>query len=64
MELSEYQQQARRTEKRVHAEGSNIAVPILGLAGEVGELINEYKKYLRDGGAHERFSRPRGGRAW
>ena len=25
------------------------------MAGEVGELINEYKKYLRDGGAHERF---------
>ena len=56
MELREYQQQARRTEKRVHAAGSDIAVPILGLAGEVGELINEYKKYLRDGDAHERFS--------
>lgn len=55
MELHEYQQQARRTEKRVHAVGSDIAVPILGLAGEVGELINEYKKHLRDGPAHERF---------
>ena len=55
MELREYQQQARQTEKRVHAAGSDIAVPILGLAGEVGELINEYKKYLRDGDAHERF---------
>ena len=56
MELSEYQQQARKTETKVHAAGSDIAVPILGLAGEVGELINEYKKYLRDGDAHERFS--------
>ena len=55
MELREYQQQACQTEKRVHAVGSDIAVPILGLAGEVGELINEYKKYLRDGDAHERF---------
>ena len=56
MELHDYQQQARRTEKKVYAAGSDITVPILGLAGEVGELINEYKKYLRDGDAHERFS--------
>ena len=55
MELHEYQQQARRTEKKTYAAGSDITVPILGLAGEVGELINEYKKYLRDGDAHERF---------
>ena len=55
MELSEYQQQAHRTEKKVYASGSDITVPILGLAGEVGELINEYKKHLRDGDAHERF---------
>ena len=55
MELHEYQRQARRTEKKIHAAGFDIAVPILGLAGEVGELVNEYKKYLRDGDAHERF---------
>ena len=55
MELREYQQQAHRTEKKIDAAGSEIAVPILGLAGEVGELINEYKKHLRDGEAHERF---------
>ena len=41
MELHEYQQQARRTEKKTYAAGSDITVPILGLAGEVGELINE-----------------------
>lgn len=55
MDLREYQQQAHRTEKKVHAAGSDVMVPILGLAGEVGELLNEYKKKLRDGDAHERF---------
>lgn len=55
MELREYQQQAHKTEKKVFATGSDIMVPILGLAGEVGELLNEYKKRLRDGEAHARF---------
>lgn len=55
MDLSEYQDQAHRTEKKVYAAGSDIVVPILGLAGEVGELLNEYKKRLRDGDAHTRF---------
>jgi hypothetical protein len=30
-------------------------VPLLGLAGEVGELLSEYKKHLRDGAAHQLF---------
>jgi len=29
---------------------------LLGLAGEVGELLTEYKKHLRDGAAHQLFS--------
>lgn len=56
MDLREYQREAHRTEKKVHAEGSDLVVPILGLAGEVGELLNEYKKKLRDGDAHTRFA--------
>lgn len=55
MDLHEYQRQAHRTERKVHDGGSAIMVPILGLAGEVGELLNEYKKHLRDGEAHTRF---------
>lgn len=55
MELGDYQQQARKTEKKVYAEGADAIVPILGLAGEVGELLNEYKKRLRDGESHLRF---------
>jgi len=56
MHLNEYQTNAHRTVQKAHTEGTDEMVPILGLAGEVGELLNEYKKKLRDGDAHERFS--------
>ena len=56
MEIREYQQAAHLTEKKVYTDGSDVTVPILGLAGEAGELLNEYKKKLRDGDAHERFT--------
>lgn len=56
MELNDFQNLARRTEKAVATNGADVTVPILGLAGEVGELLNEYKKRLRDGDAHERFA--------
>jgi len=32
-----------------------LIVPMLGLAGETGQLLSEYKKHLRDGEAHKRF---------
>lgn len=35
--------------------GKTLLVPMLGLAGEAGELLSEYKKYLRDGAAHRLF---------
>ena len=55
MDLRDYQLEAHKTVKKVPGEGSDVMIPILGLAGEVGELLNEYKKKLRDGDAHERF---------
>lgn len=33
-----------------------MIVPLLGLAGESGTLLSEYKKYLRDGSGHENFA--------
>ena len=33
----------------------NHIVPLLGLAGEVGELVSEYKKHLRDGASHQLY---------
>lgn len=32
-----------------------LIVPMLGLAGETGQLLSEYKKHLRDGDAHRLF---------
>lgn len=34
----------------------NEVIPLLGLVGEVGGLLSEYKKMLRDGAVHEQFS--------
>ena len=33
----------------------SILVPLLGLAGEVGELLGEHKKWLRDGDSYKLF---------
>ena len=30
-------------------------IPLLGLVGEVGSLLGEYKKLLRDGSIHQNF---------
>ncbi len=55
MDIDEYQSQAVMTEQKPKVESGSDVVPLLGLASETGELLNEYKKYLRDGSAHERF---------
>lgn len=59
MNLNVYQQEAQATD-RVPARGStqvgvDLVVPLLGLAGETGELLSEYKKHLRDGDSHQLF---------
>lgn len=61
MDMSTYQVRAMRTDQSPQVgenprEGREILVPLLGLAGEVGELLSEYKKYLRDGHSHELFN--------
>jgi len=56
MQLADYQTQALETD-RTSLNGADAAqlVPLLGLAGEAGELLSEYKKWLRDGPSHVRF---------
>lgn len=51
MDFQEYQRKAIETDQ---APGSK-EVPLFGLAGEAGQLLSEYKKYLRDGDAHLLF---------
>lgn len=56
MNFKEYQKQANKTDQ--HKEKMNVEgvhIPLLGLAGETGTLLTEYKKRLRDGDSHKLF---------
>lgn len=51
VDLDDYQQKALGTDQRPEGEDA-VIIPLLGLAGEAGTLLAEYKKFLRDGGSH------------
>jgi NTP pyrophosphatase (non-canonical NTP hydrolase) len=59
MNFTDYQKQALRTDKTPIVEGQSAdtarLIPLLGLAGEAGQLLAEYKKRLRDGPGHVLF---------
>lgn len=60
MNLNTYQRKAQKTDQVSNQEaighsGNSLVVPLLGLAGETGELLSEYKKHLRDGDSHLLF---------
>jgi NTP pyrophosphatase (non-canonical NTP hydrolase) len=59
MDFDYYQKEALSTD-RTPVQGNldeilSPIIPMLGLAGEAGQLLSEYKKYLRDGDAHPLF---------
>lgn len=62
MHLKEFQQQANKTDQVLaefdgepgHPNRHEI-VPLIGLVGEVGALLGEYKKQIRDGGLPRKF---------
>jgi NTP pyrophosphatase (non-canonical NTP hydrolase) len=56
MELNQYQRLANLTDQRPGQDDQALAFPLLGLASEVGSLINQYKKRVRDGEAHQLFN--------
>jgi NTP pyrophosphatase (non-canonical NTP hydrolase) len=56
VELNEYQRQASETDQRPGKSPASLLIPLLGLAGEAGTLLSEYKKQLRDGPGHVRFA--------
>jgi NTP pyrophosphatase (non-canonical NTP hydrolase) len=55
MDFRDYQEQALNTDRIPAVNGTEIIVPMLGLVGEAGSLLTEYKKHLRDGDAHKLF---------
>ena len=73
MNLNTYQREAQKTDRvpsrqKSDDAGTDLVVPLLGLAGETGELLSEYKKHLRDGDSHllfrERVSEELGDLLW
>ncbi len=58
MDFKTYQREALGTDRVPAKEPddmTSLIVPMLGLAGETGQLLSEYKKHLRDGEAHRLF---------
>lgn len=55
MDLRTYQERARRTDRNPGTDEPARMIPLAGLASETGELLGEYKKYLRDGESHKLF---------
>ena len=64
MNLREYQERALQTDQNPKPTSADEdprqphrheVIPLLGLVGEVGGLLGEYKKLLRDGTIHRMF---------
>jgi NTP pyrophosphatase (non-canonical NTP hydrolase) len=55
MELNEYQKQASKTDQAGADPHRGKLIAVLGLGGEAGSLLTEYKKELRDGPAYKIF---------
>jgi NTP pyrophosphatase (non-canonical NTP hydrolase) len=54
VDFAEYQVRAAETDQQSDDPDRRLLVALLGLAGEVGTLLSEHKKWLRDGDAHDR----------
>lgn len=52
MRFSEYQAKSTTTDQKPGDSLEDIAVHLLGLAGEAGSVASEFKKHLRDGESH------------
>lgn len=63
MHFSEYQRKASETDQAPlvgpppTVDPDSIIIPLLGMAGEAGGLLTEYKKFLRDGDAYPVFTK-------
>src|SRR5437899_11143682 len=65
MDLDEFQRRAHATDQNPKPDKQadeitrtpqrHEVIPLLGLVGEVGGLLGEYKKLLRDGATHRKF---------
>lgn len=56
LSFREYQQLAIRTNRSKGDDLKSVMIPLLGLAGEAGSLLTEYKKWLREGEKYRPFT--------
>jgi NTP pyrophosphatase (non-canonical NTP hydrolase) len=56
MKFSEYQKLAVQSDRTGGDELKSLMITLLGLSGETGSLLSEYKKWLRDGSAYRPFT--------
>lgn len=52
----DYQRAALRTDTTADAGDMGVMIPLLGLAGEAGDLLTEYKKFIREGERYRPFA--------
>lgn len=71
MDFKTYQKRAATTDRNPSDDPADIksmTIKLLGIAGEAGEVVTEYKKYLRDGDSNllfkERFAEELGDLLW
>ena len=55
MNMSDYQKAALNTDQAAKNSEMDVVLPLLGLAGEVGQLLSEYKKHIRSGDTYHLF---------
>lgn len=55
MDIREYQRRSQKTDQSPGRSHESRVIPLLGMAGEVGSLLSEYKKRIRDGESHRMF---------
>jgi NTP pyrophosphatase (non-canonical NTP hydrolase) len=53
--FNDYQDQAQATDQKLGRADDGLVMALLGLVGEAGSLLSEYKKRMRDGESHLGF---------
>lgn len=57
MDFKKYQAEALKTDQLDQENENRILIPYLGLMGEIGSVISEFKKQLRDGSKYKDFKK-------
>lgn len=55
MDFKKFQLNAKITDQRKNKDGIKSLIPLLGLVGEIGSVVSEYKKRIRDGSKYKDY---------